>query len=116
MRSAGAAHPFGGRASPLECNRLRLCPLWDRLSNRLRLCPLRARASACSVGSWPAAYACLLGEIPIRVGRELGFGGALLTHAVPAAPDATQRMDTLIALLRYRRTPVRPAGRRRIIR
>src|SRR5438552_16627730 len=34
--------------------------------------------------------------------------------AATAAPDATQRMDTLIALLRYRRTPVRPAGRRRI--
>src|SRR3954449_13539683 len=52
-----------------------------------------------SQSPWPAAYACLLAGIPIRVGRELGFGGALLTHAVAPAPDRTHQGGSTLGLL-----------------
>src|SRR4051812_3181957 len=52
-----------------------------------------------SQSPWPPAYACLLAGIPIRVGRELGFGGALLTHVAPAAPDGTHQAERSLGLL-----------------
>jgi ADP-heptose:LPS heptosyltransferase len=52
-----------------------------------------------SQSPWPAAYACLLAGIPIRVGRELGFGGALLTHVAPAAVDGTHQVERSLRLL-----------------
>src|SRR5690606_13458777 len=46
----------------------------------------------------PAAIACALAEIPIRIGisRERGHG---LTLALPAAPDALHQVDRNLKLL-----------------
>ena len=67
-----------------------------------------------SQSPWPAAYACLLAGIPVRVGRELGFGGALLTHAVPEAPDGTHQVERSLGLLEAVGMPV--ADRRLAVR
>src|SRR4051794_7360288 len=59
-----------------------------------------------SQSPWPPAYACLLAGIPIRVGRELGFGGALLTHATGASPDGTHQVERSLDLLERSGIPV----------
>ena len=52
-----------------------------------------------SQSPWPAAYACLLAGVPVRVGMSKEFGGALLTHWVPAVQDETHQVDRMLALL-----------------
>jgi ADP-heptose:LPS heptosyltransferase len=65
-----------------------------------------------SQSPWPAAYASLLAGIQVRVGRELGFGGALLTHAAPPLPDGSHQAERNLDLLEWAGIPVadrRPA-------
>lgn len=52
-----------------------------------------------SQSPWPAAYACLLAGVPVRVGMSKEFGGASLTHWVPAVPDETHQVDRMLAVL-----------------
>jgi ADP-heptose:LPS heptosyltransferase len=52
-----------------------------------------------SQSPWPAAYACLLAGIPLRVGLSKEFGGALLTHWVPSPPDELHQVDRALYLL-----------------
>jgi ADP-heptose:LPS heptosyltransferase len=52
-----------------------------------------------SQSPWPAAYACLLAGVPVRVGTSKEFGGALLTHWVPAPPDGLHQVDRMLDLL-----------------
>ena len=61
-----------------------------------------------SQSPWPAAYLCRLAGIPVRVGASKEFGGAGLTHWVPAPPDATHQVDRMLYLLA--RAGVPPAG------
>ncbi|MFL6129950.1 MAG: glycosyltransferase family 9 protein [Mycobacteriales bacterium] len=52
-----------------------------------------------SQSPWPAAYACVLAGVPVRVGMSKEFGGALLTHWVPAVDDAVHQVDRMLAVL-----------------
>lgn len=48
---------------------------------------------------FPAAYACYLAGIPIRVAQSREFGGGVLTHWVRPLPDATHQVDRNLHLL-----------------
>ena len=52
-----------------------------------------------SQSPWPAAYACLLAGVPVRIGMSREFGGALLTSWVPAVADGTHQVDRMLAVL-----------------
>jgi ADP-heptose:LPS heptosyltransferase len=52
-----------------------------------------------SQSPWPAAYLCRLAGVPIRVGMSNEFGGAGLTHWVPAAPDGLHQVDRALEML-----------------
>jgi ADP-heptose:LPS heptosyltransferase len=87
---------------------------WDPRRDEALIAELRRRRydaafvlTTFSQSPWPAAYACLLGRIRIRVGRELGFGGALLTHAAPPLPDGTHQVERSLDLLESVGVPVR---------
>ena len=59
---------------------------------------------------WPAAYACYLAGIPIRIGESKEFGGGVLTSSVPPCPDALHQADRNLHLLECSGIPA--AGRR----
>ena len=61
-----------------------------------------------SQSPWPAAYLCRLAGVPVRVGASKEFGGAGLTHWVPAPPDGTHQVDRMLHVLE--RVGVPPAG------
>lgn len=52
-----------------------------------------------SQSPWPAGYVCRLAGVPIRIGMSREFGGAGLTHWVPAAPDTQHQADRALYLL-----------------
>jgi ADP-heptose:LPS heptosyltransferase len=53
-----------------------------------------------SQSPWPAAMLCRLAGVPLRIGLSKEFGGAALTHWVPAPPDGTHQVDRSLYLLR----------------
>jgi ADP-heptose:LPS heptosyltransferase len=53
-----------------------------------------------SQSPWPAAYLCRLAGVPVRIGMSREFGGAGLTHWVPAVPDDLHQVDRALHLLR----------------
>jgi len=53
-----------------------------------------------SQSPWPAAQVCRRAGIPVRVGMSKEFGGAGLTHWLPAPPDADHQVDRMLAVLR----------------
>jgi ADP-heptose:LPS heptosyltransferase len=52
-----------------------------------------------SQSPWPAGYACQLAGIPVRAGMSREFGGAGLTHWVPAPADELHQVDRSLQLL-----------------
>jgi ADP-heptose:LPS heptosyltransferase len=52
-----------------------------------------------SQSPWPGAYAGQLAGIPVRAGLSKEFGGAALTHWVPAPDDALHQVDRSLHLL-----------------
>lgn len=52
-----------------------------------------------SQSPWPAAYVCQLAGVPVRTGLSKEFGGAALTHWVPAPDDALHQVDRALYLL-----------------
>jgi ADP-heptose:LPS heptosyltransferase len=52
-----------------------------------------------SQSPWPAGYVCQLAGIPIRAGMSKEFGGAALTHWVPAPDDGLHQVDRAQYLL-----------------
>lgn len=61
-----------------------------------------------SQSPWPAAYACTLAGVAVRAGLSKEFGGALLTHWVPAPADELHQVDRALHLLA--RLGVAPSG------
>ncbi len=53
-----------------------------------------------SQSPWPAAELCRRAGIGVRVGTSKEFGGAALTHWVPAPPDEGHQVDRMLAILR----------------
>jgi ADP-heptose:LPS heptosyltransferase len=47
----------------------------------------------------PAAYACYLAGVPIRIAESKEFAGAVLGHAVPPLPDETYQVDRNLHLV-----------------
>jgi len=77
---------------------------------------LRAREYAAAViltsfsqSPWPAGYATQLAGIPIRAGTSKEFGGAGLTHWVPAPDDGLHQVDRALYLLDRLGVPAGPA-------
>jgi ADP-heptose:LPS heptosyltransferase len=77
---------------------------------------LRAREYAAAViltsfsqSPWPAGYAAQLAGIPIRAGTSKEFGGAGLTHWVPAPDDGLHQVDRALYLLDRLGVPTGPA-------
>lgn len=52
-----------------------------------------------SQSPWPAGYVCRLAGIPVRAGLSKEFGGAALTHWVPAPDDDLHQVDRMLHLL-----------------
>jgi ADP-heptose:LPS heptosyltransferase len=52
-----------------------------------------------SQSPWPAAYLCRLAGVPVRIGTSKEFGGAGLTHWVPAPPDELHQVDRALRVL-----------------
>lgn len=50
---------------------------------------------------WPVAYAAVLAGVPVRIGTSKEFGGAVLTHVLPAPPDAQHQSDRSLAVLAH---------------
>jgi ADP-heptose:LPS heptosyltransferase len=48
---------------------------------------------------FPAAYACYLAGIPVRVGQAAEFGGSVLSHVVRPAADGTHQVDRNLHLV-----------------
>jgi len=90
-------------------------PVWQDASGALPLDPAREQRLVAEVAGrrydaavvltsfsqspWPAAYVCYLAGVPIRVGMSGEFGGSLLTHWVPAAPEGTHQVDRALRML-----------------
>ncbi|MFC0528964.1 glycosyltransferase family 9 protein [Phytohabitans kaempferiae] len=66
-----------------------------------------------SQSPWPAAYLCRMAGVPVRVGASKEFGGAGLTHWVPAPPDDVHQVDRMLHLLERVGVP-RPDRRLRL--
>ena len=49
----------------------------------------------------PAAYACYLAGIPLRLGESKEWGGGVLTHEVPAAPDSLHQAERNLRLVEH---------------
>src|SRR3954447_16984039 len=60
-----------------------------------------------SQSPWPAGYAAQLAGIPIRAGTSKEFGGAGLTHWVPAPDDGLHQVDRALHLLGRLGVPTR---------
>ena len=54
---------------------------------------------------YPAAYACYLAGIPIRLGRSGQFGGSILSPCVPPVDDAVHQVERNLSLLEARAIP-----------
>ncbi|HEY3524292.1 MAG TPA: glycosyltransferase family 9 protein [Candidatus Limnocylindrales bacterium] len=67
-----------------------------------------------SQSPFPPAFACYLAGIPVRVGQAGDFGGSLLSHVVPAAPDGTHQVERNLRTVEAVGIPV--ADRRLAIR
>jgi ADP-heptose:LPS heptosyltransferase len=52
-----------------------------------------------SQSPWPAGYVCQLAGIPVRAGTSKEFGGAALTHWVPAPHDDLHQVDRALHVL-----------------
>jgi ADP-heptose:LPS heptosyltransferase len=52
-----------------------------------------------SQSPWPAAQLCRLAGVPVRVGTSTEFGGAGLTHWVPAPPVELHQADRALRVL-----------------
>ena len=52
-----------------------------------------------SQSPWPAGYALQRAGVPLRAGMSKEFGGAALTHWVPAADDGLHQVDRALRLL-----------------
>jgi ADP-heptose:LPS heptosyltransferase len=89
--------------------------VWQDASGKLPLDPARELALAdelrrrrfdaallftsFSQSPWAPAYACYLAGIPLRAGESKEFGGSLLTHRVPAIPDAVHQAERNLHLV-----------------
>lgn len=60
-----------------------------------------------SQSPWAGAYVCQLAGIPVRAGLSKEFGGAALTHWVPAPDDALHQVDRAAHLLERIGVPAR---------
>jgi ADP-heptose:LPS heptosyltransferase len=60
-----------------------------------------------SQSPWPAAYVCQQAGIPVRAGTSKEFGGAGLTHWVPAPDDDLHQVDRALHLLDRLGVPAR---------
>jgi len=49
----------------------------------------------------PAAYACYLAGVPLRVGQSKEFAGGVLSHAAPSLPDGVYQVDRNLHLLEH---------------
>ncbi len=63
-----------------------------------------------SQSPFPAAYACYLAGIPVRIGQSREFGGAVLTHWVRPLADSAHQVDRNLHLLKEAGVPVRGPG------
>lgn len=70
--------------------------------------------SSFSQSPYPAASACFLAGIPMRIGQSKEFGGALLTHWVTPLPDSVHVADRNLYLLETAGVP--SAGTRLALR
>jgi ADP-heptose:LPS heptosyltransferase len=52
-----------------------------------------------SQSPWPAAYACCLASVPVRVGQARDLGGSLLTERVVPAPDCVHQAERNLHLV-----------------
>ncbi|HET7028456.1 MAG TPA: glycosyltransferase family 9 protein [Candidatus Limnocylindrales bacterium] len=96
--------------------------VWQDAGNRLSFDPNRELAfverlragrfdaaiifTSFSQSVFPPAYACYLAGIPIRAGQANEFGGSVLSHAVPAAPDGTHQVERNLHLVEALGLPV----------
>lgn len=62
-----------------------------------------------SQSPWPAAEVARRAGVPVRVGLSKEFGGALLTHWVPAPSDGEHQVDRMLGLLAAVGVPARGA-------
>lgn len=118
--------PAGSQAAPL------LSPwidevmveraLWQDASNALAFEPAREHVlldrlrggrydaafifTSFSQSPYPAAYACYLAGIPIRVGESKEFGGGVLSVAATPLPDEVHQVDRNLHLLEAAGIPV----------
>ncbi|HVH21272.1 MAG TPA: glycosyltransferase family 9 protein [Pseudonocardia sp.] len=111
------AGPAGATAGPLlpELDGVLVGQVsWQRLEpqpgggppDRALVDELRARDYTAAViltsfsqSPWPAGYVCQLAGIPVRAGLSKEFGGAGLTHWVPAPDDGMHQVDRSLYLL-----------------
>jgi ADP-heptose:LPS heptosyltransferase len=96
--------------------------LWQDADNRLGFDPGREIAfverlragrfdaaivfTSFSQSVFPPAYACYLAGIHIRAGQANEFGGGVLSHVVPAAPDGTHQVERNLHLVEALGLPV----------
>jgi ADP-heptose:LPS heptosyltransferase len=112
------ASPAGSQVAPLLpwIDDVMTCRvLWQDASGAMPLDPqreidlveaIRARGfdaavifTSFSQTPYPAAYACYLAGVPIRVGQSKEFGGGLLSHWVRPRPDGIHQVDRNLFLL-----------------
>ncbi|MFM8322529.1 MAG: glycosyltransferase family 9 protein [Chloroflexota bacterium] len=60
--------------------------------------------------AYPAAYACYLAGIPLRLGYARDFGGQVLTHPVLPPPDDLHQAERSLHLLRAAGFPAAPGA------
>jgi ADP-heptose:LPS heptosyltransferase len=91
--------------------------VWQDASAKMALEPARERRlideirerdfdAAFIFTSWaqspyPAAYACYLAGVPVRIGESKEFGGSVLSHAADALPDEVHQADRNLHLLEH---------------
>lgn len=110
------ASPAGAALAPLlpDVDEVRvLRAVWQDADGRLPQDPARELALVDSLRGYDAvvvftsfaqsphamAYAAYLAGVPVRVGTSKEFGGSVLTHWLPAPPDAQHQSDRALALL-----------------
>jgi ADP-heptose:LPS heptosyltransferase len=89
--------------------------VWQDVGNRLPLEPERELAlverlregafdaafvfTSFSQSPFPPAYACYLAGIPVRAAQANDFGGSVVSHVVPAAPEGTHQVERNLHLV-----------------
>jgi ADP-heptose:LPS heptosyltransferase len=118
------ASPAGASLAPLldDVDEVHaLSAVWQDADGRLPLDPARELAvvdrfrgydavvvfTSFAQSPWPVAYAAYLAGVPVRAGVSKEFGGSLLTHRLPAPPDAQHQTDRALALLESLGVPSR---------